>query len=198
MRDPSGGRRGPVRFAKPGLLLAAAPTTRKRRSRASGAPHKRNVRGCAGCRSFLRRPPALFRHCACCRAASLRSPAPGGRARSPLSRPRSGVYARGPFRPLPGPAPGRSPRLLRSASCARLRAPRALAGPVCSGGLPLLRCGLPGRSALLRRGRAVSQRVALPGPPLAVRCAASGPGCSRPGAVGGLAAAFAALRPPGV
>lgn len=117
---------------------------------------------------------------------------------------------RGPFRPLPSPGPGRCPRLFRSALVCRCRGSAGSLWPRLPLAPAFLCCGLPVRSALLRAALGRVQRVASPGPPLAVRSGFGppaafaslgpggfGPGLLRPGGLSRPAAGSLCLRPPG-
>lgn len=120
----------------------------------------------------LRGPPLRRGPFPCAGPLRRGAPAAASRARS------------GALRPSPGPPPGRAPRLPRSAPCARCRAPRALAGPVClaspsapaAGSLSGRPCSAPGR---LRAARGPAG--APLGPPSGLRGRlAPAPGLARP------------------
>lgn len=127
-----------------------------------------------------------------CGASFLRTPRP---PLAPGPLPLRGAASARRARPR---GPGRSPRLPRSARVRRCRGSPGACWPRCASALPLLRCGLPVRSALLRAGRGSgASRVPRRVPPWPSACWPSSlgpaspprgfrPGGSRPGAVGGL------------
>lgn len=136
------------------------------------------LQGCFGMRAWGRglRPSAYPAPSLPTRVRPLRrGPCPCAR---PLGAARP-LPLRGPgpaHTPKPGPPPGHSPRLYRSATCAPLLRLRGLS-LVPSAPAPVsLRCGLPcgGAVALAPFARVRWAARAPPGPPLAVRCAASG------------------------
>lgn len=146
------------------------------------------VRACRPAASSLPTPRPLLR-----RGASLAARVRCGAARPRASRCRSRGLRRlrrrcalrcGPVGPFPPPGRGRCPRLLRSA---RVRAPRSVGArwPRCASALPLLRCGLPVRAALLRAGAARALRGFLAGPPFGPAASGSAPPASSPGLLPG-------------
>lgn len=177
------------------------------------------VRACAvgGPFGFLRggRWAAAVPFCAlrvpCCAGAPSPARVPSGAARpQPLRGSGPPPSGRGPFRPLPSPGPGRCPRLFRSALVCRCRGSAGSLWPRLPLAPAFLCCGLPVRSALLRAALGRVQRVASPGPPLAVRSGFGppaafaslgpggfGPGLLRPGGLSRPAAGSWCLRPPG-
>ena len=172
-----------TRFAR---TARAARGLRLRRARsfalAGGAaprgpgPHPGAPRAAWGCASLAPDPHrcarlgpvgALFAHSASPLAPGplpLRGSAPARRARRRFAGPVRRFRPRFARRPRPRAVPPGSParplvRRIRGSAGARW--PRLPAAP------PLLRCGLPVRSALLRAGLGLVQRVAPPGPPSA-------------------------------
>ena len=153
------------------LFLRRRPHTRPARSRALRPYAKRYVARCFPCPAprWVAVLRSLFRHFACCRPASLGSPASGG---APRPRYRVSPSGRRAARLPPGS--------LARPVCAALRL-RGLSLPPLRFGFPSVRCGLPA-VALASLGGAVALRVGSPGPPVLAPFGASGPGPPRPGA----------------
>ena len=172
-----------------GLADRCAPHPSRSLPLPSVAPHS-GVRACRAVGPAFCALRVLPRRGPCPCARPLRRGAPAA-----ASRARSGACALGPFRPSPGPPPGRAPRLPRSASCALARSVGARCRRLPAGP-PSRRCGLPVRSPLLCLGLALVQRVGPPGPPSA-RPSGFGGGRLRPRGLRGLAAALGRVAPRG-
>ena len=122
----------------------------------------------------------------------LRGAASGGRSRRRCRGPAPALA------PCGGPGPRPFPPALPLGLCAPLRGSVPLAGPVCLWRRPWAAAGFlrvaPGALAAASGLRRV-QRVAPPGPPLAVPFGASGPAARVPGGGGGLRPPFLSAPP---